>query len=126
MEDTKAGEELIKRGSPHITDTHVAKVVGNSSEIEQKFKSRGTLKRFYEDAQLLIALVRDYASGKYHHVPWNTVAAIVFTLLWVFNPLNLIPEAIPVVGEIDDAVVVGACLFLVERDLLAYKKWKQA
>jgi uncharacterized membrane protein YkvA (DUF1232 family) len=25
---------------------------------------------------------------------------------------------------VDDAAVVAACLFLVERDLLAYKKWK--
>jgi uncharacterized membrane protein YkvA (DUF1232 family) len=124
MQPNKVGEELIKEGSPKITEKDVVKVVEKSDEIEKKFRSRGPLQRFIDDGKLLISAIQDYWSGKYRKMPWGTVAAVVFTLIYVFNPLDLIPDVLPIIGEIDDAAVVAACLFLVERDLLAYKEWK--
>jgi len=125
METSKVGEELIKEGSPKITDKDIVKVVDKSEEIQKKFGPRGPLQRFIEDARLLIAVVKDYWTGTYRKLPYGTIAAIVFTLIYVFNPLDLIPDVLPIIGEVDDAAVVTACLFLVERDLLAYKQWKQ-
>ncbi|MGZ6316201.1 MAG: YkvA family protein [Anaerolineales bacterium] len=125
METNKVGEELIKEGSPKVTEKDIVKVVDKSQEIQKKFSSRGPLQRFIEDARLLIAVVKDYWSGAYRKLPYGTVAAIVFTLIYVFNPLDLVPDVLPIIGEVDDAAVVTACLFLVERDLLAYKQWKQ-
>jgi uncharacterized membrane protein YkvA (DUF1232 family) len=45
-------------------------------------------------------------------------------LLYVLNPLDLIPDFLPLVGQIDDAAVVAACLLMVRQDLHKYKKWK--
>src|SRR5690242_5903491 len=125
METNKVGEELIKEGSPRISDKDIQKVVEKSEDIQKKFRSRGPLQRFIEDARLLVAVIKDYWTGKYRQMPWATVAAIAFTLIYVFNPLDLVPDVLPIVGEIDDAAVFTACLFLIERDLLAYKDWKQ-
>lgn len=125
MESSKVGEELIKEGSPKITEKDVVKVVDKSNEIEKKFRSRGPLQRFIDDGRLLIEVVKDYWTGKYRKLPWGTVAAIVFTLIYVLNPFDLVPDVLPIIGEVDDAAVLAACLFLVERDLLAYKEWKQ-
>ncbi len=124
-ESNKAGEEIIKKGSPKITDKDIVKVVEKSNDIQRKFEGRGPLRRFVEDAQLLIAVVKDYWTGKYRKLPWGTLAAIVFTLIYVLDPLDLVPDVLPIIGEVDDAAVVAACLYLVERDLLAYKQWKQ-
>ncbi len=124
-EDNKVGEELIKKGSPKITEKDVEKVVNKSGEIEKKFRSRGPLQRFIDDGKLLISAVRDYWTGKYRKWPWGTIAAVVFTLIYVLDPWDLVPDVLPIIGEVDDAAVVAACLFLVERDLLAYKTWKE-
>ncbi len=126
MESNKVGEELIKEGSPKMTETDVVKVVNKSDEIQKKFSSRGPLKRFVEDGRLLLSAVKDYWTGAYRKWPWGTMAAVVFTLVYVFDPLDLVPDVLPIIGEVDDAAVVAACLFLVERDLLAYKQWKDA
>ncbi len=123
-EDNKLGEELIKKGSPKITEKDLQKVVDKSAEIEKKFRSRGPLQRFVDDGKLLISAVKDYWTGKYRKWPWGTVAAVVFTLLYVLDPFDLVPDVLPIIGEVDDAAVTGACLFLIERDLLAYKEWK--
>jgi uncharacterized membrane protein YkvA (DUF1232 family) len=125
MENNKLGEELIKEGSPKIQEKDLEKVVNKSDEIQKKFRSRGPLQRFVDDGRLLIAAARDYWAGRYRRMPWGTVAAVVFTLLYVLNPLDLIPDVLPIIGELDDAAVIAACLFLVEMDLTKYREWKE-
>jgi len=58
-------------------------------------------------------------------VPIGTVSAIGFALLYVLNPLDLVPDVLPVVGLLDDAAVVSACVVLVEQDLHAYNAWRE-
>ncbi len=123
-EKEKLAEELVKEGSPKMTEKDLSKVVDKSDEIQKKFSLAGPLQRFVDDAGLLISAVKDYWSGKYRKWPWGTMAAVVFTLIYVFDPLDLVPDVLPVIGQVDDAAVFAACLFLIERDLLAYKEWK--
>ena len=120
---TKMDEEFVKEGAEKITDKDVEKVVDKSEEINQKFTSRGPLKRFVEDAKILLALVKDYRAGGYRQAPYGIIAAIVFSLIYVFNPFDLVPDVLPFIGAVDDATVVGACLLLVEKDLRKYKDW---
>lgn len=120
---TQADEEFIKEGAEKITDNDIEKVVDKSEEINQKFTSRGPLKRFVEDAKILLALVKDYRAGGYRQTPYGIIAAIVFSLIYVFNPFDLMPDVLPFIGAVDDAAVVGACLLLVEKDLKKYKDW---
>lgn len=122
---TKADEEFVKEGAEKITEKDVEKVVDKSEEIKQKFASRGPLRRFIEDAKLLIALIKDYRVSRYRQVPYGIITAAVFALLYVFNPFDLVPDVLPIVGAVDDAAVVGACLLLVEQDLNKYRNWKQ-
>lgn len=122
---TKADEEFVKEGAEKITDKDVEKVVDKSEEIKQKFVSRGPLKRFIEDAKLLIALIKDYRASRYRQVPYGIITAAVFALLYVFNPFDLVPDVLPFVGAVDDATVIGACLLMMEQDLNKFRHWKE-
>ena len=122
---TKADEEFVKEGAEKITDKDIEKVVDKSEDINQKFASRGPLKRFIEDAKLLLAFIKDYRSSKYRQVPYGIIAAAVFALLYVFNPFDLVPDVLPFVGAVDDATVIGACLLMMEQDLNKFRKWKE-
>jgi uncharacterized membrane protein YkvA (DUF1232 family) len=50
---------------------------------------------------------------------------VAFGLLYVINPFDIIPDVLPVVGAVDDAMVIGALLILVEQDLKKYRAWKE-
>jgi uncharacterized membrane protein YkvA (DUF1232 family) len=43
-------------------------------------------------------------------VPWQAKAAIVVAGLWVLSPIDLLPEFLPVIGPLDDVVVVALAL----------------
>jgi len=122
----KPDGQFVKDGAQRVTDKDVEKVINKSEEIKRKFSARGPLARFMEDGQLLIAVVKDYWSGAYRRIPYGVIASIVFTLIYVLNPFDLIPDFLPLIGQIDDVAVMGACLILVEQDLHTYKAWKQS
>jgi len=116
--------EYIKRGAEKVTDKEVEQVAENAEEIEDKFKSSGRLGRYIEDARLMLSLIKDYWRGDYRKILSFTVTAIAFTLLYVLNPLDLIPDVLPIVGFVDDALAFSVAFKLVEKDLMNYKKWK--
>ena len=122
----KPDEEFIKEGAEKVTPTDIQTVAERSEEINKKFSSRGPLRRFIEDGKVLTALVRDWRAGKYRQALYGTIAAVVFGLIYVFNPLDLVPDVLPILGAVDDATVIGALLLLVERDLKKYRSWKES
>jgi uncharacterized membrane protein YkvA (DUF1232 family) len=43
-------------------------------------------------------------------VPFKAKAAVVVAGLWVLSPIDLLPEFLPVIGPLDDVVVVALAL----------------
>lgn len=121
----KPDEEFIKEGAEKVTPTDIQTVAERSEDINKTFSARGPLKRFIEDGKVLTALVRDWRAGKYRQVLYGTIAAVVFGLIYVINPLDIVPDVLPILGAVDDATVIGALLLLVERDLKKYRSWKE-
>ncbi len=50
-------------------------------------------------------------------LPWKTVVAIFSVLLYLINPFDIIPDFIPGIGYLDDAVAIGVALKLIRDDL---------
>jgi uncharacterized membrane protein YkvA (DUF1232 family) len=48
-------------------------------------------------------------------VPWYAKAAAVAVVAYALSPIDLIPDFIPVVGYLDDAVIVPAGILLAVR-----------
>jgi uncharacterized membrane protein YkvA (DUF1232 family) len=120
----KPSEEFVKEGAQNVTEKDVETVINKSEEIQRKFSAKGPLARFIEDGKLLGAIVKDYWAGAYRQVPYGVIASSVFTLIYVLNPFDLVPDVLPLIGQLDDVAVMGACLILIEMDLHKYKDWK--
>jgi len=83
----------------------------------------GVLTWLIEDLKLFVSLIRDYRSGAYKKFPFLSVAGIVFTLIYIISPIDLIPDYILGIGQIDDAAILGFCLYLLRKDVRKYKEW---
>jgi uncharacterized membrane protein YkvA (DUF1232 family) len=121
----KQAEEELERRAKNVTEDDLKKVLDKRDEIEEKLKGNGPLGRFVADFKLLFSIIQDYIKGEYREIPYWSIAAIVAALLYVLNPFDLIPDFIPGVGYVDDALVVAVCLAMVEQDLHDYKEWKK-
>ena len=56
--------------------------------------------------------------------PWTTIAALTGALIYVLSPIDLVFDFLPVVGFLDDAVVIGLAIKLAQPDLKKYRDWK--
>lgn len=122
--NAEAQAELHKRAGK-VTKGDVEAILAKRDEIEKKFKGNGPLGKFIADIKILFSLIQDYWSGGYREVPWTTIAAAVAALLYVLSPIDLVPDFIPVVGLLDDALVIALCLAAIDSDLQDYVVWKK-
>ena len=56
--------------------------------------------------------------------PWRTVAAFLFSLAYLFDPFDIIPDYIPLFGYIDDAAVFGILVAAIRRDVGKFLEWE--
>jgi uncharacterized membrane protein YkvA (DUF1232 family) len=115
--------EFIESGARKVKPQDVERLVEHADEILAKFTRGGALRRFSRDVGPMVALVRDFRSGTYADASYWTVAVITFTLAYVLKPIDIIPDALPIIGQLDDAVVVGHGVDMVRKELEAYREW---
>lgn len=120
----KQARAALDQESDNVSPDTMETLLAEQARIEQKVKSSGRLSRFSTDIRLMMDMVGDYWRGDYRAVPWKSIAAVAGALLYVLNPMDLIPDLILGFGLIDDAGVVAACLTLMEADLHRYAAWK--
>ncbi|WP_250162714.1 YkvA family protein [Psychrobacter sp. WY6] len=106
-----------KQKKEDILDTDLEYLINEEEKLQEKLKDSSHLERFAKDLMLFMSLIKDYYQGNYRDIPYKTISAGVVGLLYTLNPIDIIPDFIPFIGHIDDALVLTFCLKLVEKDL---------
>ncbi|MBQ7158900.1 MAG: DUF1232 domain-containing protein [Treponema sp.] len=104
--------------------THELETVSQNEDAIKHKAEKGFLSKFTDEIFNLLDMVRAVVRRDYTEISKNNLAAIVFTLIYVLSPLDVIPDVVPAVGLLDDAAMVALCLKLVRDAVVAYKKWK--
>ncbi|MBH0006852.1 YkvA family protein [Psychrobacter sp. SWN149] len=121
-----ANKATNKQKKEDILDADLKYLIHEEDKLQEKIKDSSHLERFAKDLMLFMSLLKDYYKGNYRKVPYKTISAGVVGLLYTLNPIDIIPDFIPFIGHIDDALVLGFCLKLIEKDLKKYQIWKNS
>lgn len=121
----KTAADRLDRESRKVDPQDIEALLARQQAVENKVRASGRLNRFSTDVRLMFSLIRDYWRGDYRDIPWKTIAGVTATLLYVLNPLDLLPDMIAGLGLLDDATIVAFCLKLAETDLHRYAAWKE-
>lgn len=122
---SKINLNFLNERVKNIKFDDLKKALNQSDKIIELFKNNSELYQYFEDVKILIQLVKDFWDRKYTEIPYWSITAIVFALLYVMNPVDLIPDFIPLAGFVDDAAVIGLVLKVIREDLVKYKNWKE-
>lgn len=121
----KIDDTFVKTEIAKVKDDDLELAMKNEKEINKKLSGQG-MKKYAELGKITYGMLKDYRKGNYTQTPWFTVAASVFALLYVFNPMDIVPDFIPGIGYVDDFAIFTIVLRFVQTDLHSYLDWKLA
>jgi len=110
-------EEKAKR----VSDRDVEDLIEREQELEKKIrKVPGSFGKLINQLRLLYEMIKDYWKGDYREVPWYSIAMAAAAVLYFINPFDIIPDVIPGIGYLDDALVIGLVFKSIREDLKKY------
>ncbi|MEO5976233.1 MAG: YkvA family protein [Chryseolinea sp.] len=71
-------------------------------------------------------LAKAYALGHYRDVPWRAMLALLAAVIYFLNPLDLIPDIIPVFGLTDDFAVLIWVYNAVGEEIEKFLLWEES
>ncbi|HET9418757.1 MAG TPA: YkvA family protein [Chthoniobacterales bacterium] len=74
----------------------------------------------------MLRLMRAYYRGEYRAVPMTTLLIIVAALIYLLNPLDMIPDWIPGLGFIDDAFILTLAARRTREVIEQFLAWESA
>ena len=117
-------EEILGEYAGKVGADDVKETLGKEDEIKKLFKRVKVLAKYFNDLCEIFELLRDRVTGNYKETPWMTIAALTGALIYVLSPIDLIFDFLPIVGFLDDAVIIGLAIRLAQPDLEKYRVWK--
>jgi len=76
------------------------------------------LKASLDDVQLAYKMLRD----PNFHLSKETKTVLIIAFLYILSPIDLIPDVIPLLGLVDDALVAGYALRQASAELERYRQ----
>lgn len=89
----------------------------------QPYLHKDGLKDAKSDLKLLMDYVTDIAHGNYNNYRTDRLLIIIAVLLYVIDPVDMVPDFI-VGGFLDDATVIGWAITKVSQELEDYKLYR--
>ncbi|MEN9449131.1 MAG: hypothetical protein RJA25_2421 [Bacteroidota bacterium] len=84
---------------------------------------------WYKLQDSIIALARmvsAWAKGDYKNISTSSIIAVIAALIYFVNPIDLIPDFIPVIGQIDDIIVLGYLIKKWNKEIERFMAWEAA
>jgi len=94
-------------------------------QLEEKLRQVPAIGETVSGLPVMIAMVKSWIKKEYEVSP-KVLAIMAGAFLYLIKKKDLIPDSIPVIGIADDVAVLGLALKLVEKDVQAYREWRDA
>ena len=120
----KVDKFIIKEGIETVNETDFETIFDKKDQLFAKI-NHPDWKKYKQKVILIFQFLKDVKQKNYPETPWKTLAAMIFAVLYIINPLDLVPDFIPFVGYLDDFTVFGFIFKLINTDLESYEEWKQ-
>lgn len=120
------GFDKSKKKAKELLDnpSRIAELLSRAGKILGK--SPGNLQGFMSEIRALLRLVHAYAKGEYTDLSKKALVLIVAGLVYLVNPLDLVPDVLLGIGFLDDATVIGFVLLKTRSEIQRFLDWEKA
>lgn len=113
----------VKKTKSYLAD---AEKMENLADEGENFLQKSGLQSVVDDLSLLLQYVKGVAKGEYKQYSLRNLALAVAAVVYVVNPLDVIPDIAPIAGFVDDATIVVWAITQLHQELQAFKNWRKS
>ncbi len=128
ISDEEINQELKRFERTEVNDSTISYTI-EKEEYVKKLSKKGPLLDKIDDIRLLFEMLKNNGKennkGKQFSISIMTITIIVGALLYIVSPIDIIPDAIPVIGLIDDAAIITATMLKLKDEKDKYIEWKK-
>lgn len=115
----------LREKADQLAPGDVQQVVGLTKDVERRSeKVRTEHPRLQRHVDLAMRLVVDHAEGQCPQIPYYTVSLLAVALLYLLDPVDVIPDWIAGAGSADDAVIFELAFEMGRPGIERYCTWK--
>lgn len=92
-------------------------------DVDEKLKTIPNYGRKFAFIPEMALLLKSYVKREYTDIGLPQLILIIAALLYFVSPLDILPDTIPGLGILDDAIVAGLIMKWCQRDIDKYMKW---
>ncbi len=115
-----------RRAQALLRDPRALDELTTSARTKASGSPSSKIRDLAEQVKLLGRLVRAYAAGTYRDIAVRNIVLVVAAILYFVTPIDLIPDAIPGAGLIDDASILAFVLATLDGELARFAVWEKA
>ena len=133
-------EEIIKpkklslRLLSRFLQTKAKSIIGNKEKTVElvtkalsfckKLGNISFVKKWVLDIPKLCDMLSDTINGVYKNAPYSSLVMVAIAIIYAVSPFDLLHDAIPFLGILDDVAILKAVLNTIKNDLDSYTSWK--
>jgi uncharacterized membrane protein YkvA (DUF1232 family) len=116
--------EAVKSAKSYVQDPQRLRALFQEAAKEAASLPRDPFKETWPYFQTMLRLIRTYCQGDYRDVDESMLVVIIAAIIYFVNPLDLIPDAIPALGFLDDATVLALAVRRTRQTLDDFMTWE--
>ena len=89
-------------------------------------KHSDAIREIAADLQIILRLIKAWLAGGYKDISTKSIVILIGAILYFLNPFDAIPDAIPVLGYVDDVAVVGWIVKTLKDEIEKFRVWESA
>ena len=113
----------VKEAETIAKDPRAVELLADKAQKKARAHSK-MFQKIGKDVELLIRLARAWASGKYKDIGIGSLLIVIGAIAYLLDPLDVIPDFIPIIGFTDDATVIALAISRVRKELDKFEEWE--
>lgn len=124
LRDSAAFREASSKAESYANDPERLRKLFEDATKKSQSIPKGPFAETWAYLLAMIRLIRAYYTAIYREIPWQSLILILIAVIYFVSPVDFIPDWIPIIGQLDDAFVVGLVLKSVKDDLDKFMEWE--
>jgi uncharacterized membrane protein YkvA (DUF1232 family) len=109
-----------------LRDPRALEDLANQARHQVAGSPNSRIRELGDQVKRLGRLMRAYANGSYREISVGNIVLVVAAILYFVTPLDLVPDAVPGAGLVDDATVLAFVIARLDVELARFAAWERA